>query len=429
MSFTKQTVTSARMGESYEIYRHSSGLTLNLYPMEGFSTAYAMLGTKYGSVDSIYQIGDGPVRRNPEGIAHYLEHKMFENEEGDAFARYAATGASANAFTSFDRTAYLFACGDHFKESLEILLDFVSRPYFTKETVQKEQGIIGQEIKMYDDDPGWRVMFNLLEALYHENTVRNDIAGTVESISHITPELLYECYESFYNPHNMVLTVAGSFEVQTVLDLVEAYYHKEYPVVDIRRFVPDEPRAPKTSYVEQVLPVSVPMFQIGFKGLSLGETGNLMAQPADEIILEMIAGDCSPLYRRLYDEGLINSTFGTEVMCGRDYISLFFSGESEDPRKVYEEIQKEFTRFCEEEIDRELFEICKRGVYGRYLTLFTRPDNIANVLMLCHFYGVEPYALVDSLAALTTDDLKQRVRQCYDPAYSALSVVKGGEES
>ena len=175
--------------------------------------------------------------------------------------------------------------------------------------------------------------------------------------------------------------------------------------------------------------MSVPMFQIGFKGLSLGETGNLMAQPADEIILEMIAGDCSPLYRRLYDEGLINSTFGTEVMCGRDYISLFFSGESEDPRKVYEEIQKEFTRFCEEEIDRELFEICKRGVYGRYLTLFTRPDNIANVLMLCHFYGVEPYALVDSLAALTTDDLKQRVRQCYDPAYSALSVVKGGEES
>ncbi|MEG2203785.1 MAG: pitrilysin family protein, partial [Oscillospiraceae bacterium] len=210
-------ITSMRLGESYTKIDHPSGLTLMLCPMKGFSTAYALFAARVGSIDDAFSLGDGAYTEVPAGIAHFLEHKLFESEEGDAFDLYAKTGASANAYTSFDRTAYLFACTDHFAESLEILINLVTHPYFTEQTVQKEQGIIGQEIRMYEDDPEWRVYFNLLGALYHNHPIRVDIAGTVESISKISAETLYRCHQAFYNLNNMVLSVAGNFEIDTVL--------------------------------------------------------------------------------------------------------------------------------------------------------------------------------------------------------------------
>ena len=215
-------IKSARLGQEMVKIKHPSGLTMLLCPMPGYSTAYATFTANVGSVDTGFKTqGDVAVVDVPEGIAHFLEHKMFENEDGDAFAKYAKTGASANAYTSFDKTAYLFACTDRFEESLEILLDFVRRPYFTKESVQKEQGIIGQEIRMYDDDGEWRVQFNLLQALYHNHPVRIDIAGTVESIAEIDDQLLYRCYRTFYNLNNMVLCVAGNFDIDAVLRVAD----------------------------------------------------------------------------------------------------------------------------------------------------------------------------------------------------------------
>ena len=212
-----QTITGKRVGDTYYKLEHPSGLTVFIYPKENSNSTYAVFGTKYGSVDNQFRRSDeDTVHTVPEGIAHFLEHKLFESEDGDAFARYAKTGASANAYTSFDMTCYLFSCTENVEASLEILLDFVQSPYFTEQTVQKEQGIIGQEIRMYDDDPQWRVMFNLLGALYHTHPVKIDIAGTVESISHITPELLYQCYHTFYDLHNMALCVAGNIDKETV---------------------------------------------------------------------------------------------------------------------------------------------------------------------------------------------------------------------
>ena len=165
-----KTITGKQVGDSYYRVEHPSGLTVLLYPKEHCSTTYAIFGTRYGSIDNCFQRSDeaGP-ESVPEGIAHYLEHKLFESEEGDAFERFSKTGASANAFTSFESTCYLFSTTDQVYQSLEILLDFVQSPYFTEETVRKEQGIIGQEIKMYDDDPQWRVMFNYLKAMYHSH--------------------------------------------------------------------------------------------------------------------------------------------------------------------------------------------------------------------------------------------------------------------
>ena len=186
-------VVSERVGDCYYEIKHPSGLQIYIYPKEENNSTYAVFGTRYGSIDTTFKTSDeSRVHHVPAGIAHYLEHKLFESEDGDAFARYAKTGASANAYTSFDVTCYLFSCTENLYESLEILLDFVQSPYFTEQTVQKEQGIIGQEIRMYDDDPQWKVMTNLLRALYHKHPVRVDIAGTVESIAEITPEYLYQ---------------------------------------------------------------------------------------------------------------------------------------------------------------------------------------------------------------------------------------------
>ncbi len=327
-------VSSPVLGERFQRVEHRSGLTILLCPMEGYSTAYAMFSAKVGSIDTTFKTQrEEDFVEVPPGIAHFLEHKMFECEDGDAFAKYAKTGANANAFTSFDRTAYLFSCTGNFRESIEILLDFVSRPYFTPETVQKEQGIIGQEIRMYDDDPGWRSLFNLLQTLYRENPVRLDIAGTTESIAEITSDLLYRCYHTFYSLGNMVLTVAGNFRPEDVLEAADKILQAGEKV-EIQWRKAEEPQEVAGHYVEQSLPVSTPLFQIGFKGEAGDSLENMKRQLADEVLMEILCGESSPLYRRLYDGGLINSSFGSEVLAGRDYLCCMFGGESRDPRNL-----------------------------------------------------------------------------------------------
>ena len=261
-----KTITGKQVGDSYYQVEHPSGLTVLLYPKEHCSTTYAIFGTRYGSIDNCFQRSDeaGP-ESVPEGIAHYLEHKLFESEEGDAFERFSKTGASANAFTSFESTCYLFSTTDQVYQSLEILLDFVQSPYFTEETVRKEQGIIGQEIKMYDDDPQWRVMFNYLKAMYRSHPIREDIAGTVESIAKITPELLYRCYNTFYNLGNMVLAIAGNFQVDKALAVCDKMLKPAAPVT-VQRVFPQEPDTIVQPVVEERLSVASPLFQFGFKG-------------------------------------------------------------------------------------------------------------------------------------------------------------------
>ena len=346
----KTAIRSNRLGEGYLRVEHPTGLTMLLCPMEGFSSAYAMFGTKYGSVDTTFKTdADEDYITVPEGIAHFLEHKLFESEDGDAFARYAATGASANAYTSFDRTSYLFSCTENFRESMEILLDFVTHPYFTQQTVEKEQGIIGQEIRMYDDVADWRVMFGLLCSLYHSHPVRIDIAGTVESIANINADLLYRCYNTFYNLRNMVLVVAGNFDPDVVIELADKIL-KPAPPMKISRKSPPEPETVAKTRTEVSLPISMPVFQLVFKGKPGDAAKNLKSQVENEILLEIIAGESSHLYRKLYDRGLINATFSFEVMAGRDYLASLYEGESRDPDAVAEAIREEVARlrrgFC-----------------------------------------------------------------------------------
>ncbi len=419
----KTEIRSERVGESYFRIRHPSGLTLLLCPMPQFNSSYAMFSTEYGSVDSAFRLaGEKEYFRIPDGTAHFLEHKMFESEKGDAFADYARTGASANAFTSFDKTCYLFSCADHFKESLEILMGFVTDPYFTKETVDKEQGIIGQEIRMYDDSADWRVMFNLLDALYVRHPIRIDIAGTTDSIAEITAESLHKVYGAFYNLHNMVLTVAGNFRVEDVLEVADRVL-KPAPVLEVERLAVEEPREVSQKRVEQRFPIAVPMFCLGFKEKPGDKRQNAVDSILDEVLGEIIAGEASPLYRRLYDEGLINSTFGCETLSGRDYIATMYSGESRDPDRVCGEICDEIERMAREGIDEEAFQRNRKAAWGRYVRMLGRVDSVAQALMNTWLSDMELYDLLDVIADMKKEDLEKRLREQFDREYSALSVV------
>lgn len=419
-------IKSRRAGDSYYKIDHPSGLTVFVYPKEGYNSAYAIIGTKYGSVNTCFSLDGGEKITVPDGIAHYLEHKLFESEDGDAFARYAKTGASANAYTSFEKTCYLFSCTDRFDESFEILLDFVQSPYFTAETVAKEQGIIGQEIKMYDDSPDWRVMFNMLEKMYHNHPVKIDIAGTVESIAEITAEKLYQCYNTFYNLNNMALCVAGNVTVDQVLKTCDKML-KPCEKHTIENYFEDEPYEIIEPYVEQSFPVSVPLFNLGFKERA-DRPLNEKELACTDILLELLASSTSELYQKLMDEKLINTSFSFELFEGPGYCSVIFGGESRAPKQAAEMIKQYIADVKKNGLDREEFESARKSVYGDVISSLNSVGSIANTVTGYHFNGNELFKYIDEVAAATFDDVQNRLAQMLDVNNCTLSVVKNGEE-
>ena len=424
----RERIESARTGDHYLRVKHPSGLTIFLYPKPDFSTTFAIFGTRYGSIDTCFQRSDEPEPETvPEGIAHFLEHKLFESEEGDAFERYAKTGASANAFTSFESTAYLFSCTDKLEESLGILLDFVQSPYFTEETVQKELGIIGQEIKMYDDDPQWRVLFNTLRGMYHTHPIRQDIAGTVESIAQITPEYLYRCYHTFYNLHNMALVLVGRFDEEQVLALCDRML-KPSKSVEVRRIFLPEPETVVTPRSEEALSVAMPLFQLGYKEAVTRENRSERDVAAVEILLETMASDASPLFQELLDRGLINeASFSYEYFEGSGYASILFGGESHDPDAVARAIQAEAERLAREGLPEEDFLRAKRSIYGENLAALNSTGSIANALLSMTFKGRELFAYIDALADLSLEECQEKLA-LFREDRRVLSVINPVEE-
>lgn len=411
------------LNDSYYEIDHSSGLKIFVYPKENYSSAYAVFGTKYGSIDTRFRLeGEKEFISVPEGIAHFLEHKLFESEELDAFARYAKTGASANAYTSFDKTCYLFSCSGNFRQSLEILLDFVSNPYFTPETVQKEQGIIGQEIKMCNDDPGWESLFSLLRAMYHKHPVKIDIAGTVESISHITADLLYSCYETFYNPANMALAVAGNVTVEQVLGVADKIL-KPKASKRIERSFETEPETVVQDTITRKLSVAMPIFAIGYKENIKTPERTLKESLESAILLDIIAGKTSNLYEELISEGLVNTTFDTEYFEGYGYSAHIFTGESTNYEKVRERINEEIMRVKKEGVSREAFDRIKKKHYGSFIMNFNDIDSIANDLVGEYFSGCGLFERLSVLESITAEDIDSRLRNAINIENSSMSVI------
>ena len=414
--------TDALLGESYREIRHPSGLTIRVLHKDGYKSSFAQFATKYGSIDTKIAQPDGTFRTIPEGTAHFLEHKLFESEDLDAFARFAKTGANANAFTSFDMTTYLFSCADRFSENLEILLDFVQSPYFTEETVRKEQGIIGQEIRMYRDSPNWEVEFNLLRALFHHHPVRIDIAGTEQTIAEISAELLYECYRNFYNLHNMVLAVAGKATAEEVLAVADKVLKPASGKAAVREFVP-EPSAPVQDYIEERMPVNVPLFALGYKETIPTPERSTRERILTNLLLEAVAGRSSALYRQLLDQQLINSGFSTEYLYGFGYAVCTFLGESAEPHRAAEEIRKAVAEIRKTGISPEAFERARRKMYGWYVMRFNDTDDVAYDLVETYFMGTDLFERARLCRELTLEDANARLREILDDETAALSVV------
>lgn len=417
-------VKSERLGESYFEIDHPSGLKILVYPKKNYAATYAVFGTRYGSIDTEFRLnGEEKFTCVPEGIAHFLEHKLFESEDLDAFERYAKTGASANAYTSFDKTCYLFSCTGKFQESLEILLDFVTHPYFTEKTVQKEQGIIGQEIQMCRDEAGWEALFSLLRAMYKTHPVRIDIAGTVESIAEITPELLYKCYETFYNFSNMVLCVAGNVTLDEVLSVADRLLKPQKPIRIERKFH-REPREVAETYTEETLSVAFPIFSLGFKEAVETPERSLREILISDIILEAVAGKTSAFYSELLEAGLINTSFESEYFCGYGYAAWIFTGESPDGREVQKRITARIRALQESGISKADFERIRKKLYGRSIMQFNDIDGIANAMVSAYFCKEGLFDETEILQSLTLDEVNARLRTALQTDCASLSVIK-----
>lgn len=412
------------LNEQYYEIDHDSGLKIFVMEKPEYSGAFAMFGTKYGSVDTCFKLkGDKDYISVPEGIAHFLEHKLFESEELDAFECFSKTGANANAFTSFDRTCYIFQCTGNFRENLEILLDFVKSPYFTEETVQKEQGIIGQEIRMYQDNPDWQVLFNLLRGIYHNNPVRIDIAGTIESIAQINAELLYSCYNTFYNLSNMALSVAGNVTKDEVIAIADKMLKKE-DKKEFQQIIPEEPQGVAQDYIEEALGVDIEKFALGFKENYAEPVRTAKETLLMNIALEVIAGNVSPLYSRLMDEGLINTSFGKEYFTGRGFSLPIFTGESHEPQRVKDEIIKEIDTIKNKGISDDDFSVAIKKLYGAEVNRYNDVDDLAGNMLDSYFNASELFENMTLYKSITKSEVEQTIKDSFNKDNCCLSVIK-----
>ena len=427
LNFVKQ--ENLYTGEVLYSAKHESGLGVYIIPKEGYSGTYAIFGTRYGSVDSEFVVpGESEPITVPDGIAHYLEHKMFDQPDGsNVFDKFSKYGGNANAFTSFNITAYLVSSTANFEENLEALLDYVQSPYYTDETVAKEQGIIGQEIRMYDDNPGWKLFFNFINCLYNEHPVKKEIAGTVESISKITADYLYKCYNTFYNLSNMSLVITGKVDIESASKVIEAGIKNNEPFTEpIKKIYPREPEKIAMPYVEKAMAIASPMFMMGFKDNDVNLSGNELLKKDIEIriLMRMLFAKGSDIYKKLYNESLINSTFSLDYTLQPDYGFTSLDGESKDPQKVYDTIIEELDKVRKNGLCEADYERAKKVIWGRYIRTHNDIEDLATTFMQYLFMGVDYFDYYDVYNSVTFDDIKNRFDTHFRAENSALSVVK-----
>ncbi|SHK38801.1 EF-P 5-aminopentanol modification-associated protein YfmH [Paramaledivibacter caminithermalis] len=406
-----------------------NGLEIFVLPKKDYTKKFAIFGTRYGSIDNKFIVpGEGDVTEVPEGIAHFLEHKLFESEEGGVFDRFSKLGSNVNAYTNFNSTCYLFSCTDNFYENLEILIDFVQSPYLTDENVEKEKGIIEQEIRMYEDDPNWRVFFNGLRGLYSNHPVKIDIAGTIESIYKINKEQLYKCYNTFYVPNNMVVFVVGDVDIDETCNTIEKNLKSTFKSFEgqVERILPHEPDEVKQKKLEEKLSVSMPLFNIVFKNIDNFLEGRdlLRKDIQSKIILHIIFGNSSKLYQKLYNDGLINENFETEYTFDISYGHSIIGGESKDPDRVYEIICEEIKNIRNKGLNQEDFERIKRKSIGQHISSYNSVEFIANTFISYYFKGINLFDYITELNNLDFESVSRRFNEHFDLSKSVLSLIK-----
>lgn len=412
-----------RIGE--EVFRATlpNGLPVYIVPKKGFSRKYALFATRYGGMDMRFE-KDGQWLDTPAGIAHYLEHKMFDTKEGNALQELAKNGAEPNAFTSNAITCYYFDATEKFYESLEILLSFVSVPYFTDESVQKEQGIIAQEIGMIEDNPEWQVYKQLMQALYHTSPARTPVAGSVESISHITAQTLYDCHKAFYTPANMCLVVVGDVKPERIIASANQILPAKSGPLIRRDYGAEEELTAAEHFVSAAMEVSMPTFLVGFKcPPQHGGEQQHRFTAIGELACDVLMGESSPLYARLYAEGLINGSFGAafDLLPGASYV--YAGGDSKDPQAVAEAILAEAQRLVSQGVDGDYYRRVVNANFGAALKALNSFESIAVSMAEGCFQGYDPYRFPEVYDSITVEDVLDFLRQNMTRDHMALSVI------
>ena len=405
--------TYEQMDEKVFYEKLDNGLQVYLMPKAGFNKTYATFTTKYGSIDNHFvPLGqDGPIQV-PDGIAHFLEHKLFEKEDYDVFRKFSASGASTNAFTSFTRTCYLFSTTSEVEKNLMTLIDFVQAPYFTEETVEKEKGIIEEEIKMYEDNADFRAYYGVLENLFINHPVRINIGGTVESIYEITADNLHVCYDTFYHPSNMILFVVGDIDPEKlIIDIKSNQNKKSYTnATEIQRHFPDEPNYVAKKVHEVKMQVSTPKIFVGVKGqVATNQTAReiLSIDMALDILLEMMFGGSSDYFEKALADGFANDSFGFETNHESAFSFVVIGGDTTKPEELASSIKKELHAISNRNLNVEEFERMKRKKIGRFLSALNSVEFIANRFTEYAFDGLSLFDVVDVLEDMTIEHIEK----------------------
>lgn len=420
-------IESTKIKEKAYFEKLENGLNIIIIPKENTNKKYVIWGTNFGSIDNRFIMpGSNEEVFIPDGVAHFLEHKMFEQPNGtNSLDTLMALGLEANAYTTNDHTAYLFECSsDKFYEGLDELMEYVQSPYFTDENVEKEKGIIGQEIMMYDDDPGFKLYLNTMDCLYHKNAVKLDIAGTIESISKIDPDVLYKCYNTFYHPSNMTLVVCGNFKPEKLIEEIKKRLKHKENQGEIKRIYEVEEDSINRKIKETNMEVSVPIFMIGYKDKLPNSEEIVKKHIAIEVILNMLIGKSSELYKELYNNGDLLAEPDLDYEFSKQYAHVLISGQSKNPQVIYERFKTEVEKFKKNGLNEEHFERIKRKIYGDYVTEYNSVGDIARMFLSDSFKGINSFDYIEKYNTVTREYVEQVLREIFDEKKMVLSVVR-----
>lgn len=419
------TLTDPRTGDTCRIIRHRSGLELRIAELPDFRTASAQLVTKFGAQHIRFRTDAGAaVTEMPPGIAHYLEHKLFENPECSASELFAQLGAHDNAYTDYDRTVYYFQTAREFPAALRVLLSFVTHPFFTAENVERERGIIMQELQEALDDPADVLEMQLFSGLFHTHPVQNHILGTVQSIRQITPALLDQCWQTFYNLNNMALCCAGNITAEEVVQIADTVLPETAPPMRAVPVLPPEPEGVRKRRLQCSMDVGRTQFMIGFKSTPAAGTERLRESLLCLLVIELLAGDSSPLYLRLLDCGLLHDTLAADCLAGDGWFTVTAEGESDAPDAVCAALCEEIARAKTGGLDAQRFADCQKAAYGDALIGLNSPEAAADAMTDAFAAGLDsPFARTELLAALTLSDAQDCLMRRFDPDCLTLSVI------
>lgn len=419
-----QIIENSKIKEKLYIEKLENGLTVMILPKKT-RKKYIVWSTNYGSIDNkFYSNGEDKITRVPDGIAHYLEHKLFEQENGkNSLDVLSSIGVEANAYTTNDHTAYLYECTEHFEEALDEFMNYVQNPYFTDENVEKERGIIEQEIMMYDDYPEWAIYMNALKCMYKDNEINIDVAGTKETIAKIDKEKLYKIYYSFYKPENMLMVLAGNFEPEEDIKKIKKRITLEQNNKETIRVYNDEQLDIVRPYIEKQMDISMPAIIVGYKDNDL-DSNKIRKDIAIEILSSILIGKSSELFEELYEAGKILAEPSMTYEFSKTYSHILIQAQTNFVEEFTNKLDEKIKKLQKAGIEQEDFERAKRKAYGEFVKEYNDVSTIATNLVSDYFKEINSFEYFEEFGTISKEYVEEVLRETFVDDMKVISVIK-----